>query len=52
MLRVRRFLTAAAVALSIPLLRSMGLAPAATFLRPARIMAWAKTVAVVVPSPA
>ena len=30
----------------------MGLAPAATFFRPAVTMAWASTVAVVVPSPA
>jgi hypothetical protein len=30
----------------------MGLAPAATFFKPSFIMAWAKTVAVVVPSPA
>ena len=30
----------------------MGLAPAATFFIPSRTMAWARTVAVVVPSPA
>jgi hypothetical protein len=30
----------------------MGFAPAATFLRPALTSAWARTVAVVVPSPA
>src|SRR5690606_4959396 len=44
--------TRASTALSIPRFRSMGLAPAATFLRPSLTMAWAKTVAVVVPSPA
>ena len=44
--------TTAATALSIPRLRSMGLAPAVTFLRPTAIMLWASTVAVVVPSPA
>ena len=37
---------------SMPRLRSIGLAPAATFLAPSRMMAWASTVAVVVPSPA
>src|SRR6185503_17966300 len=36
----------------MPRLRPMGLAPAVTFLRPSRTMAWASTVAVVVPSPA
>ena len=36
----------------MPRLSSMGLAPAATFLRPSVTMAWARTVAVVVPSPA
>lgn len=41
-----------ATAVSIPRLMSMGLAPAATFFRPSLIMAWARTVAVVVPSPA
>ena len=44
--------TAAATALSIPRLRSSGLAPAATFFRPSLRMACARTVAVVVPSPA
>src|SRR5919198_1156193 len=44
--------TAAATPRSIPRLRAMGLAPAATFLIPCRTMAWASTVAVVVPSPA
>ena len=39
-------------ALSMPRLRSMGLAPAATLRRPSPMSAWAKTVAVVVPSPA
>ena len=37
---------------SMPRLSPIGLAPAATFLRPSRIIAWASTVAVVVPSPA
>ena len=38
--------------LSIPRFRSIGLAPAATFLSPSRTIACASTVAVVVPSPA
>jgi hypothetical protein len=42
----------AATAASMPRLRSIGLAPAATLRRPSRTMAWASTVAVVVPSPA
>jgi len=37
---------------SMPCRISMGLIPAATNLRPSLIMAWARTVAVVVPSPA
>ena len=44
--------TTVLTAASMPRLRPMGLAPAATFLRPSRTMAWASTVAVVVPSPA
>jgi hypothetical protein len=44
--------TAAATALSMPRLRPIGLAPAATLRRPSRTSAWASTVAVVVPSPA
>ena len=36
----------------MPRLMTIGLAPAATFLRPSRTMAWASSVAVVVPSPA
>src|SRR5690606_454949 len=36
----------------MPRLRSIGFAPAATALRPSRTIAWASTVAVVVPSPA
>ena len=44
--------TAAAVALAIPFFMIIGLAPAARFFRPSRIMAWASRVAVVVPSPA
>src|SRR5262245_3858708 len=42
----------AATADSMPRFRPMGLAPAVTFRRPSRKMAWASTVAVVVPSPA
>ncbi len=43
---------AAATALSMPRLRPMGEAPAATLRRPSFTSAWASTVAVVVPSPA
>ena len=50
--RVFRFSTAAATAFSMPRLRSIGFMPAATAFRPSRSMAWASTVAVVVPSPA
>ena len=49
---LRKFETTSVTALSMPRLRSIGLAPAATFLRPAVTIAWARTVAVVVPSPA
>ena len=44
--------TTAATARSMPRLRSIGLAPAATDLAPSLTIAWASTVAVVVPSPA
>ena len=44
--------TTAATALSMPRLRSIGFSPAATALAPSRTIAWASTVAVVVPSPA
>ena len=44
--------TAAATALSIPRLRSMGFIPAATDFNPSDRIDCAKTVAVVVPSPA
>src|SRR5574341_1996709 len=44
--------TTASTALSIPRLRAMGLASAVTFFTPSRKMAWASTVAVVVPAPA
>ena len=37
---------------SMPRLSAIGLAPAATFFMPCRTIAWASTVAVVVPSPA
>ena len=46
------FSTTALVALSIPRLRSMGLNPAETAFKPSLKIAWASTVAVVVPSPA
>ncbi len=42
----------ASTAFSMPRLRPIGLAPAATLRRPSRTIAWARTVAVVVPSPA
>ena len=42
----------ASTARSMPRFSSIGLAPAVTFLRPSRKIAWASTVAVVVPSPA
>jgi hypothetical protein len=42
----------AATAASMPRLSEPGLAPAATLRRPSRTIAWASTVAVVVPSPA
>ena len=44
--------TTAATALSMPRLRSIGFMPAATAFAPSRTIAWASTVAVVVPSPA
>ncbi len=44
--------TAAATALSMPRLRSIGFMPAATAFMPSRIRPWVSTVAVVVPSPA
>src|SRR5215469_7836929 len=44
--------TQVATALSIPRLTSIGLRPEETALRPSRMIAWASTVAVVVPSPA
>ena len=42
----------ATTALSMPRFRSIGFMPAATYFMPSRTMAWASTVAVVVPSPA
>ena len=39
-------------AFSMPRFSAIGLAPAATLRRPSRTSAWARTVAVVVPSPA
>ena len=48
----RRNSTAAAEAFSMPLPMAMGLAPATTLRSPSRMRAWARTVAVVVPSPA
>src|ERR671934_2417398 len=47
-----RFSTTPSTAFSMPRLIAIGFAPAATFLRPSRTIACAKTVAVVVPSPA
>ena len=44
--------TTTSTALSIPLLRYTGLVPASTNLNPSEAIAWASTVAVVVPSPA
>ena len=44
--------TMRSTAASMPRLRLIGLAPAATLRRPSLTMAWARTVAVVVPSPA
>src|SRR3954465_12266079 len=44
--------TTAVTALSMPRFRSIGFMPAATALAPSRTIAWASTVAVVVPSPA
>src|SRR3954452_16864757 len=46
------FATTSSTAFSMPRLSARGLAPAATFFRPWRTIAWASTVAVVVPSPA
>src|ERR1700730_8415528 len=44
--------TTASVAIWMPCCSDIGFAPAATFLMPSRNIAWARTVAVVVPSPA
>src|SRR6204780_5733306 len=44
--------TATMTALSMPRLMSIGLGPEDTAFKPSRMMAWASTVAVVVPSPA
>src|SRR5260221_7997488 len=44
--------TTAPTAMSMPRLRSIGFIPAATAFEPSRTMAWARMVAVVVPSPA
>ncbi len=44
--------TTASTAMSMPRFRSIGLRPAATAFTPSRTIAWARTVAVVVPSPA
>ena len=46
------FSVTAATAWSIPRLSDIGLAPAVTCLSPSCTIAWARTVAVVVPSPA
>ena len=50
--RFFRSSTTASTAMSMPRLRSIGFMPAATALAPSRTIAWASTVAVVVPSPA
>ncbi len=50
--RLSRSLTTASTARSTPRFRSIGFMPAATALAPSRTIAWASTVAVVVPSPA
>src|SRR5207245_2434431 len=47
-----RFSTTFSTDFSIPRLSAIGFAPAATFFSPSRTIAWARTVAVVVPSPA
>ena len=47
-----RLLVMSLTALSIPIFNSIGLAPAATFFKPSLAIACARTVAVVVPSPA
>ena len=47
-----RFSTTSATARSMPRLRSIGFMPAATSFTPSLTIAWARTVAVVVPSPA
>src|SRR5687768_15065924 len=44
--------TTATTALSMPRFRSIGFMPEATYFMPSRTIAWARTVAVVVPSPA
>src|SRR6476620_8405308 len=44
--------TSTVTALSMPRFRSIGFMPAATYFMPSRTIAWASTVAVVVPSPA
>ena len=49
--RFSRSATTASTARSMPRLRSIGFMPAATDLAPSRTIAWASTVAVVVPSP-
>ncbi len=52
LVRVASSATRAATALSTPRFRSIGAMPAATALPPSRTMAWASTMAEVVPSPA
>src|SRR4030095_8867751 len=47
-----RSFTTASTAASMPRFNPIGLAPAVTFFRPSRKIAWASTVAVVVPAPA
>ncbi len=52
LVRFSRSATTASTAMSMPRFRSIGFMPAATDFAPSRTIAWASTVAVVVPSPA
>ncbi len=52
LLKVLSSAVRASTALSMPRFRSIGFMPAATYFMPSCTMAWASTVAVVVPSPA
>ncbi len=52
LLMLLRLSTTFSTAFSIPLFSMMGLAPAVTFFKPSLTKTWAKSAAVVVPSPA